>query len=136
MQHKENKEIRNLKVFGYGLSFILSFIAVRLWMKHGFSLSKAILLGVSFAFLVVTPLRLDWIKLVYTRWMKVAGVIGQIVTGFILAVVYYTVFTVGGIVLRIFKKDLLNRRLDPNAHSYWILRPETDLGKKHYEQQF
>lgn len=136
MQHKKNIEIRNLKVFGYGLSLILTFIAVRLWIKYGFSLSKAVLLGLALAFLVMTPLRLDWVKAVYTRWMKIAGTIGQIVTTIILGAVYYTMFTSGSVILRLLKKDLLDRGLDKSAGSYWIPRPPSDPNNKHFEKQF
>ena len=91
------KEIKNLKVFGYGLSVILVFISYKIFKTHGPTLWHG-LLGASFLVLViVTTFKLDLIKPFYKQWMRVAHVIGGVVTTLILAVLFYAMFGVVGI---------------------------------------
>ncbi len=70
----------------------------------------------------VTVGKQDWLKVIYKNWMKVAHVIGNVVTTVILGIIFYVVFAPVGIFLRLRNKDLLDRALDPNAASYWNQR--------------
>ena len=67
--------------------------------------------------------------------MKVAHFIGATITGLILSLMFYVIFGIVGIILRILRKDLLNERLEPEAQSYWIKRNAHD-DDKYYEKQF
>ena len=95
-----------------------------------------ILLCVAFGFLIVTILKVDLLKPLYSKWMKVAHFIGTLITDIILCVVFYVLFGIAGIILRILKKDLLDRAIHPSSASYWIKRKQTDFDKKCYSQQF
>ncbi len=130
------KEMRNLKVFGYGLFLILGFIGSRLWIKHGAGFVPFALITMSGFFLLLTVFSLDHVKLVYDRWMKVAHFIGAVVTGFILGAVFYLMFGIIGLVLRLLRKDLLDQPLEPEKNSYWIQREKSELKKECYEKQF
>lgn len=60
--------------------------------------------------------------------------IGQLITVFFLTVTFYVVFAPVGIVLRLLKKDILNRKFKVDRSSYWL-----DRSAKHqnnYTQQF
>lgn len=52
-------------------------------------------------------------------WMGLAVVLGWINTRILLSVVFYLVVTPVGLAMRLFGRDPLNRRLDPDATSYW-----------------
>ena len=41
-----------------------------------------------------------------------------------MALVYFLTVLPTGLIMRLFGKDLLNRKLDKNAKSYWIERTE------------
>ena len=129
-------ERKNLLVFGYGLSVILAFFSIRLGLEHGWSLWSYLLIAASIAFAGVTRRNLDILKPFYHKWMKVAHCIGTVVTGVILSVVFYLIFGVAGIVLRILRKDLLDRKIDRTRDSYWIKREEVVFDQKHYLRQF
>lgn len=131
-----NKEKKNLLVFGYGLAVIFALIAGRLWIKYGLSLSKVILLGLAVFFLVITIFRQDILKAIYKVWMAVGHRISFVVTTVILSVVYFTVFTVMGVIIRLFKKDLLDRSLQPDIKTYWKPRKATSPDKESFHRQF
>lgn len=136
MTEKINPTSKQLRVFGYGLAVILSFICYRLFVKHGWELRNTILIVLAVGFFIVTAVNYNWLTPVYTRWMWVAQKIGGVMTAVILLVFFCMVFIPVGILLKILKKDFLNRTLDPAAASYWNMRPKDISDNKRYTQQF
>ena len=61
---------------------------------------------------------------VYKIWMKFGHVMGWINTHIILGFVFYLIFAPLGLVMRLFGKDFLKRRYQPNEQSYRVSRSE------------
>jgi len=57
---------------------------------------------------------------VYKGWMRFGVVMSKITTPLILSIIYYALITPLGLIMRIFGKDLLNRKLDDTAESYRV----------------
>ncbi len=131
-----DQERKKLLVFGYGLCVILSMISIRLGFKHGFHLSNFVLLGVAGCILFLTLFQLKYLAVIYKHWMKVAHVIGSIVTAVILTLTFFCLFGSIGLILRLLKKDLLNQKIDPQAQTYWHLRETRVFDKTNYSRQF
>jgi len=131
-----NKEKRDLLVFGYGLSFISIFIAWRIMKHHGPTTASFLFLFVSAFILVITFFRLPVLKTLYKYWMKGAHFIGSVITGIILSILFFFIFTPVGIVIRILRKDLLDEKLQPERDSYWIKRKPEGFHKEHFRRQF
>ena len=55
-------------------------------------------------------------------WHRIGLLLHRIVSWVALALLFYSVVTLTGLVMRLLGKDLLSRRLDRNAASYWIHR--------------
>jgi hypothetical protein len=72
------------------------------------------------------------------RWvlLKIGHALGWFNTRLILILLYFLVFTPIGLLLRLFGKDLLNRRRDPSAATYWIDKEKETFDPKRYERQF
>ena len=56
-------------------------------------------------------------------WMKFGLLLGKIVAPFVMGIVFFLVVTPISILLRIFKKDVLNLKKS-NASTYWIKKTE------------
>lgn len=130
------KEEKNLKVFGYGLAAILLFFAVKNWLKFQWNPLNILLIVLAGFFILITVLNLKTLKTIYRKWMAVAHVIGSVVTIFILSVLFYVVFGLVGILLRLMRKDLLDRAIDSQKQSYWKRRNPVEFNKEHYLRQF
>ncbi len=59
---------------------------------------------------------------VYRGWMRIGVVLGFINTRIILSVCYYLIFMPIGLVMRLFAKDPMARKLDPSVDSYRVTR--------------
>ena len=127
---------KNLTVFGYGLGIIALIFGLGGWHKHGFQLQTIVLLICSVIFLSTAWLNYMAYKPAYEMWMKVAHIIGAVVTTGILTLVFFLVFFPTGLVLRLFGKDHLERKIDLKIASYWHKRQQHPFSKERYQQQF
>lgn len=120
-------EKKHLRVFGVGLA-ILAALCLRKYWHQGGLLPSILILGITF-------LWLDLLKPVYKVWMKIAYFIGGIMTAMILTIVFFLIFGLVGIFLRMLRKDLLDKKIERDKDSYWIdsRRP---FDKKQLTQQF
>jgi len=57
---------------------------------------------------------------VYKGWMKFGLMMGRIMTPLILSIIYFTLITPVGLVMRVFGSDPLNRKLDNSLDSYCV----------------
>jgi len=73
---------------------------------------------------------------VFAVWMILARILGYVNTHILLALVFYTLFTAIGGVMRIFGRDPLDRAWQPELNSYWQRRETPLLPHDHYERQF
>jgi len=130
------QERKKLLVFGYGLAVMLSVAGLRWGYKNGFGLQQGVLF-LAAAFLggltCLAPARL---KGVYRYWMAGARLIGAVVSTLILTVMFYAVFGPVGCVLRLLRKDPLDRAICPGRKSYWSRRPEEPANPEDYKRQF
>ncbi len=131
-----DKERKNLLVFGYGWALILTVIALRLWIKYGISASKIVLLTLALLFVLVSAWRIQLLKPVYKIWMAVGHKISFVVSTIVLGVLFYTVFSITGLVLRLMRKDLLNRSIQPELNSYWLSRKASTADPEGFKRQF
>lgn len=74
-----------------------------------------------------------YLKTAYAYWMKLAFVLGWVNTRIILFAIFYLVFTPISIALKLFRIDLLERKIDKSAGSYWKKEEPAPAG---YERQF
>ncbi len=111
------KEITNcdLRIFGLIWSVIFTVTALKFSKLFIFI---ALLFLVSAIFFPKIYLQIKF----YQNWVKFGDVLGKI-NGFLISfILFYVVFAPTGIILRLLKKDLLNKKLDAKAISYFITR--------------
>lgn len=75
-------------------------------------------------------------KLVYRGWMIFAKALGFVNTRILLTLFFYLVITPIGLLLRLFGKNPLNLRLDPEAKTYWSPKAKEPYDPERYKKQF
>lgn len=82
---------------------------------------------------IVTP----FFKAIYRIWIILSIIIGYFVSRVLLTIIFFIVIIPMGLIMRILGKDPMERKLDPNAASYWIPKEqEKDPSVERYEKQF
>ena len=70
----------------------------------------------------------------YLAWYFIACCIGLVVGNLLLVLVFYSIFTGIGLLLRVLRRVAVRRTLDKRATTYWQeARPPTDL-RRYYRQ--
>lgn len=69
-------------------------------------------------------------------WMKLGLLLSKIVTPIVMGLIFFTTVTPIGLLMRLFGKDLLNVKADPNAKSYWVERSPPGPAPDSIKNQF
>jgi hypothetical protein len=131
---KLNLDKSNLKKFGITMGFAFLIISVIVFIRHRHSPLYALI--ISIIFFILSFIGTLILKPVYIFWMKLAFVLGWINTRLILTILFYLIFTPIGICLRLFKADLLERKIDNKIESYWLKKEGAAFKPADYERQF
>jgi hypothetical protein len=113
------KELRN-----FGLIWAFIFCIIALFPLLGSNKIALWALYVSGIFVLLSLLfpQIYQKTYFYQGWIKLGGFLGLINSKIIILFLFYAVFLPIGLILKIFKKDLLRKKLDKSASSYFIDR--------------
>jgi hypothetical protein len=91
----------------------------------------AVGVGLCLLYYAVPPIR----RSLYIGWMYAAYPIGWTISHLLLGITYYLVLTPIGLIMRLVRKDPLQRRFESETESYWSAHsPDTDPSR--YFRQF
>jgi len=125
------KDLRN---FGLTVGIALGLIGAVLWWLNKGAYPYFIGIG---ALLIVAGLAIPVIlKPLQKVWMTIAVVMGWIMARVILTLLFYLVFTLTGLVARLFGKDFLDLKRRRDEASYWNRREPEEYDPKRSEMQF
>lgn len=116
-------------------------LSIQIWalvkvMHSGQSWVPVALLGFAVIILLIAVIKVKKIKSLYDIWMTITHFIGSVFSGIILSVLFYGVFGVAGIVLRLLRKDLLDQKICLNRESYWCKKNKEAFNMESYTKQF
>jgi len=116
------------------MAVILGILACVAVYRHSWSMPYLVVL--TLGFLLSGILKPMLLKQVYLGWMALAIGMGFVMTKVIMAILFFGVFTVGGLIGRLFSKDMLDQQYESHAQTYWKPHVKSSDAKKHLEHQF
>jgi hypothetical protein len=120
----------------FGLVFALVFGVIGLWPLIASGGVRLWSLALAAGFLLVA-LALPTVLAPLNRlWLRVGLLLHRIVNPIVLGIMFFLVITPMGVAMRLFGKDLLKLRYDPNAASYWVGRTPPGPEPKTLNHQF
>ena len=115
---KKEISVLDLRVFGLIWAAIFLIISFK---SDKFQL-VAILISASFLITALICPKIYRQTKIYENWIKIGDFLGKI-NGFLISfILFYGIFTPFAITLRLLKKDLLHKKLNSSAASYFIDR--------------
>lgn len=129
---KESK--KDLRKFGLtiGIAFILLAVLLFITKKSSFPYFGSLGLLLIIIGLMVPGI----LKPLNKIWMSLAIVLGWIMTRVILIILFYLAVTPIGLLVKLFRKDFLDMKIDKNKDSYWYKRERKKFDPLDYERQF
>ncbi len=127
-------EAKDLRKFGITMAVILGILTGIILYKGSWSFPYLLVLAVGFLLVgLIKPLLL---KKVYLGWMAIAITLGFFMTRIILSILFYGMFTITGVIARLFNNDMLDQKYEAKAETYWKKHEKPQDPKQRLEQQF
>lgn len=130
-----NPPLAQLKSFGRVWTPLFAIIIGFNVMFNGYFEAAVTIEVVAMVIVLVGWLRPEMLKFPFVAAMVVTYPIGIVVGWLLLRTIYYGCLCPIGLMLKVFKKDLLQQRWDLDAESYWTQRREV-VGTQQYFRQF
>jgi hypothetical protein len=124
IERRTDPSARDLRWFGAILLAFFGLVGVLVWRATGSLAWPRLIWGaagvLAVAYYAVKPLR----RPLFVGWSYVTYPIGWVIFHLLMATVYFVLFTVVGMLMRLFGYDPLTRRLDRSAATYWVKHEE------------
>jgi len=130
---KLNPDKKTLKKFGLTMAVAFLVIFGIFFFRHK-PAGTAYSLLISCLFLITGLALPVLLKPAYLAWMRLAFILSWVNTRIILAVLFYLIFTPIGLLMRLFRIDLLERKKQPG--SYWKKKEKVEFDPLNYERRF
>jgi len=106
----------------FGTLFVVVFglLGAYSWWRGGAVFPWAF--GLSVLTLVVTLAKPDWLAPANRAWMKLAELLNRAVSPIVLGVIFFGVLTPTALLIRMVGRDVMKRRFEPAARTYWVER--------------
>ena len=116
MDHKDIKIGSNRS---FGLVFFVVFLLISIYPFLKDENIRIWSLIISFIFLILGLLNSNLLSPLNKLWFKFGLLLGKIISPIIMGIIYFLIVTPIAIIMRLFKKDLLNLKFKKN-NTYWI----------------
>jgi len=114
----------------FGLMIALIFLVILFFLDNNFF--KIIFLGIFFSTLIISFFFDKFLSTPKKYWIRFGFFLGKIISPIIISLIYFIVVFPTNIILKVFRKDILDTKLDTKKKSYWV-KKSNDIDM---EQQF
>ena len=123
-----------LRKFGLTMAVCFTLITLVIFLRQRHSIFITSTISLCFLlFALAFPVSL---KYFYIPWMKFAYILSWINTRLLLCLIFYLIFSPIGLVMRLFRIDLLERKFSSSRTSYWKPKEKNQFLPANYERRF
>ena len=124
LEHSEYHKIKMGSERGFGLVFFCFFLIVATLPLLSGETPRLWALAVAFIFVVLALVRPVVLSPLNKLWFQFGLLLGKIVSPIVMSLVFFLTVLPTGIIMRLLGKDLLNRKIDRSATTYWVKRED------------
>ena len=116
-------EIKRSSNKSFGIVFFIVFLLIGIWPILNNESYRFWALVISLVFLILGLTNSKLLTPFNILWFKLGIFLGKIVSPVVMGIIFFFVVTPTAILMRLFKKDLLNLKYN-DSKSYWIKKDE------------
>lgn len=121
----------------FGIVFAVVFAIIGLWpVVFSGSSPRWWAMVIAAVFALIAIFKPSLLARANILWAGLGILIGKFVTPIVMVILFFVTVTPVGLLMRVFKKDPLNIRFDPQATSYWIERDPPGPDAESMRNQF
>lgn len=106
----------------FGIVFFIFFLIISIWPLIDGGTLRIWSVVISLAFLFLGLLNSKILSPLNLLWMKFGVLLGKIVAPIFLSLIYFSVITPIGLLMRLIGKDFMKKNFSKKNNSYWIKR--------------
>ena len=106
----------------FGIVFFIVFLLISLWPLLNQNGIRIWSLAISLIFLILGLANSKLLTPLNKIWFKLGILLGNIISPIVMGIVFFLVVTPIGLILKLFGKDLLNKKYKSKKSTYWIKR--------------
>jgi len=129
-------EVKGSSDRSFGIVFAVFFAIMALWPLLGEGAVRLWALLLAAAFLAVALVRPALLAPLNRLWTRFGLLLHKLVNPLVLGLMFLLAVTPVALVMRALGKDVLRRRFEPEAPSYWIEREEAGPAPETMRNQF
>ena len=114
---------------GFGIVFFVVFVLISIWPILNDEGIRIWSLIISFIFLILGIKNSNLLTPLNLTWFRFGLFLGKIVSPIVMGLVYFFVVTPTGLIMRLFKKDLIMLKKN-NKKTYWIEKKNSESSMK------
>ena len=122
MKNKSKIKISSNRSFG--IVFFLVFFLIGIWPAFSNESIRLWIIILSLIFLALGLINSNVLTPLNKVWYKFGILLGKIISPIVMLIIFFLVITPTGIILRIFKKDILQLKTNKKKDTYWINRDQ------------
>ena len=115
----DQKDIKIGSNKSFGVVFFLVFLLISLYPLINDGNLRIWSFVISIIFLILGILNSKILNPLNKIWFKFGLLLGKIISPIVMGIIFFIVVTPTGLILRLFKKDVLNLKFN-NNNTYWI----------------
>ncbi|MEM7318315.1 MAG: SxtJ family membrane protein [Pseudomonadota bacterium] len=131
-----NTEVQMGSERSFGAVFATVFAIIALFPILGGGPVRIWALVIAAVFAIVAIVAPDVLKPLNRIWFQFGMLLGKIVSPVAMGILFFLTVTPVGLIMRAFRKDMLNQTFDPEADSYWIQIPAEQSAESSMQNQF
>jgi len=133
-QEHSTVEVGSNRSFGFVFTTVFTLIGLLpLFNDNPVHIWSLIIAGIFFALSIATP---NTLKPLNILWFKFGLLIGRFINPIVMFVIYVVAILPMGLLLKLFRKDLLSLKFDKSASSYWVKRQPPGPAPDSLKDQF
>ena len=113
----------------FGFVFFVVFFLISLWPLLNNGELRLWSLIISLVFLILGIFNSKYLTPLNKIWMRFGILLGNIISPIVMCIIYFLVVTPTGIILRLFRKDVLMLKKN-NNDTYWIKKDNSNNSMK------
>ncbi|MBN2209001.1 MAG: hypothetical protein JW759_06870 [Candidatus Coatesbacteria bacterium] len=132
-------EIKQLRVVAGALFALVTIATAIKYLLRGYPEGRPlglILAAIAAALFLMALVAPKPLGPAFRCWMVIAHAIGWFNARLLLSVLFYVVFTPIGLMMRLIRRDALQRDFNSSKTSFWIAKEEPKDGPERYKRQF
>ena len=126
-----SKRIPTNKNFGYTFFLIFLIICLIDYLNKGNLYVFWIFLTLSITIFIIIIVKIEFLYYPKMYWHKFSIVVHSIFSPLVMGIIYFSVFLITGLLLKLFRVKLLNIKKENNLKSYWINRIKSPESMKY-----